>query len=145
MTDDVVLKLMFKKLVTCLESELAEDFLTILLGAMKAVCLLDGEYRRNIEGFCGRYQFRSADDQVQVAVIFDGGTMKVMDDEAIADPHITITFRDGRALMRFLLSPKPDILGGMLRQEVSPSGNLNYLLKFGYMARRLQLIATGQR
>ena len=46
--------------------------------------------------------------------------------------------------MNYLLSPKPDILGSVLRQDVMVSGNLNYLYKFAYMAKRLQLMATGK-
>jgi len=66
--------------------------------------------------------------------------MEVTDDVLIADPHITITFRDGRTLMKFLLAPKQDILGSMLRHDVVTEGNLNYLYRFGYMAKRLQLM-----
>jgi hypothetical protein len=47
-------------------------------------------------------------------------------------------------LMGFLLSPKPDILGSMLRQDISIDGNLNYLYKFAYMAKHLQLKVTGK-
>jgi hypothetical protein len=31
----------------------------------------------------------------------------------------------------------------MLRQDVAVDGNLNYLYKFAFMAKRLQLMATG--
>lgn len=45
--------------------------------------------------------------------------------------------------MDFLLTPRPDIIGAVLRQDVCVDGNLNYLYKFAFMARRLQLKATG--
>ena len=61
----------------------------------------------------------------------------------IPDPDITILFKDGKALMGYLLSPKPDILGSILHQEVSLAGNLNYLYKFAFMSKRLQLMAEG--
>jgi hypothetical protein len=137
------LKLALEKLLHSMESEVAEDFLGLLLDAMKLVFFFDPDYRKNIEGFRGRYLFRSQDREVTVAATFDGKEMEVSEEE-IADPNVTVIFKDGKALMHFLLSGNPDILGSMLRQEVTPEGNLNYLYKFAYMARRLQLMATGQ-
>ena len=68
--------------------------------------------------------------------------MKVLE-KIIDNTNVTVTFKDARALMNYILSPKPDILGAILRQEVVFEGNLNYLYKFAYMSRRLQLMATG--
>ncbi len=126
----------------CLTSEFAEDFLQLLLGLMSVVFLFDHGFRKNIEGFTGRYQFKSKDGCITVAALFGDGSLEVREEE-ISDPHITVMFKDGRALMGYLLTPKPDILGSMLRQEVSLDGNLNYLYKFAFMAKRLQLMATG--
>jgi len=133
---------MMKKFLDSLESEFAEGFLETLLKLMGLVLLLDQNYKRNIEGFKGRYQFLSSDDEITVAAIFDDDAMDVRE-EVISDPNITVIFKNGKALMNYLLSPKPDVLGSMLRQEVRLDGNLNYLYKFAYMAKRLQLMATG--
>ena len=46
--------------------------------------------------------------------------------------------------MDYIFSPKPDILGSMLRQDVMLNGNLNYLYKFAFMAQHLRLMATGE-
>jgi hypothetical protein len=46
--------------------------------------------------------------------------------------------------MDYIFSPKPDILGSMLRQDVTLNGNMNYLFKFAFMAQRLRLMATGE-
>lgn len=136
------LQLALKRLENCLSSELAEDFLVILLEVMKISFLLDRDYRRNIDGFTGRYLFRSSDHAIKVSATFRNSDLHVAEKE-IPDPHVTVIFKDGKALMNFILSGNPDILGSMLRQEVTPEGNLNYLYKFAYMARRLQLMATG--
>lgn len=136
------LQLAMKRLEQSLSEGLVEDFLMILLEVMRIAFLFDHDYRRNIDGFVGRYLFRSSDNAITVSASFRGGEMRVAE-EALPDPHVTVTFKDGRALMHFLLSGNPDILGSMLRQEVTPEGNLNYLYKFAYMARRLQLMATG--
>jgi len=132
-----------EKWLQSMESEGAEEFLELLLKLMSFVFLIDLKgFRKNIEGFKGRYLFRSADDAITVSALFDNDKMEVSE-SVIKDTDIIITFRNGRALMDYLLSPKPDILGSMLRQDVTLNGNLNYLYKFAFMAKRLQLMATG--
>ncbi|MBA3014449.1 MAG: hypothetical protein FP815_05790 [Desulfobulbaceae bacterium] len=127
----------------CIESGVADTFLETLLRLMALVLTFDHDFRRNIKGFKGRYLFKSKDGGVTAGAIFENSRLTVSSG-AVANPNITILFNDGRALMDFLLTPKPDILGSMLRQEISLNGNLNYLYKFAYMARRLQRMATGQ-
>jgi len=132
-----------EKWLQSMESESAEGFLDLLLKFMGFVFLIDFRgFKRNIEGFKGRYLFRSADDSITVSAVFDKDQMKVSK-KVIKNTDIIITFRNGKALMDYLLSPKPDILGSMLRQDVTLNGNLNYLYKFAFMAKRLQLMATG--
>jgi hypothetical protein len=142
MADNLILKNAMEKFTGGLQSEFAEDFLKVLLNLMSVVFKIDRKFRKNIEGFNGRYQFKSKDGHINVAAIFGEDKLEVKEAE-IEKPDITIFFKDGRALMGYLLTPKPDILGSMLRQEVSLDGNLNYLYKFAYMAKRLQLMATG--
>jgi hypothetical protein len=132
-----------KPLATFFESKLVDGFLELLLDMMRLAFLFDGRFRRNIEGFQGRYLFRSKDGTIAAGAIFSHGRMTVSR-EAIENPNVTITFRDEKSLMGFILAPKPDILGAMLRQDVVLEGNLNYLYKFAYMAKRLQLMATCQ-
>ncbi|HET6420011.1 MAG TPA: hypothetical protein VFG19_07635 [Geobacteraceae bacterium] len=131
-----------KRFVECLESELVEDFLEVLLWFMKIAFMADGDFRRNIKDFTAKYMFRSVDGSITVAAVFDDDHLEVMEEE-IPNPHITVIFKDSKALMNYLLTPKPDVLGSMLRQEVTLDGNLNYLYKFAFMAKRLQLMATG--
>ena len=133
-----------KEWINSMRSEVAEGFLRLLLKLMDVAFMLNiKDFRDNIEGFSGRYVFRSKDDSIVASASFEDGNMKVYD-RIIGKPHVTITFRDDKALMNYLLSPKPDILGSVLRQDVMVSGNLNYLYKFAYMAKRLQLMATGK-
>jgi len=121
----------------CLQTEFAEEFLQTLLNLMGITFALDHDFRKNIANFDGRYQFKTMDGKLTVAAIFNQGCMKVRE-KVINDPHITITFRNGRALLNFLFSPNQDILGAMLRHDVQTDGNLNYLYKFGFMAKQLQ-------
>jgi hypothetical protein len=142
MTDDLILKSAMKNFLNSLNSEFAEDFLQLLLGLMSVVFKFVPDFRKNIEQFKGRYQFKSKDGRITVAALFENNRLEVRKAE-IPNPDITVLFKDGKALMGFLLAPKPDILGAMLRQEVSLDGNLNYLYKFAFMAKRLQLMAAG--
>jgi hypothetical protein len=131
-----------EQFMEALESEGAEEFLEVLLKLMGLVLRLDKDFRRNILNFNGRYLFRSRDRRITVAAVFEDNRLKVSEEE-IGDTHMTVVFRNAKALMGFLLSPKPDILGSMLRQDVTIDGNLNYLYKFAYMSKHLQLKATG--
>ena len=132
-------KKLWEKFRKAFKTQVAEDFLEILLNLMKIVFVVNPDYRRNIENFKGRYQFLSKDERLKVGVIFGGGRMAVVD-EKIEGADITIAFRDGRTLLDFIFSPRQDILGAMLRHDVETTCNLNYLYKFGYMAKQLQLM-----
>jgi hypothetical protein len=132
-----------QEFMEALQSEKAEKFLEVLLKLMGLVFFLDKDFQRNIRDFNGRYLFRSQDRQITVAAVFKDNRLKVTEEE-IGDTHMTVLFRNAKALMGFLLSPKPDILGSMLRQDISIDGNLNYLYKFAYMAKHLQLKVTGK-
>ena len=129
--------------IDSIESEATEEFLKLLLNAMKFFFIIKSDYRKNIKEFSGRYLFRSRDGKITVSAIFKNGKMDVLE-RVIEDPDVTVNFRDAKALRNYILSPKPDILGSLLRQDVVPDGNLNYLYKFAFMAKRLQLMATGK-
>jgi hypothetical protein len=131
-----------KKFIKCLESEFVEEFLEAVLGFMNILFLIDHDFKRNIVDFNGRYLFKSRDGSITVAAIFRDNAMEVREEE-IGNPDITVKFKDSKTLMNYLLAPKPDALGSMLRQEVTLDGNLNYLYKFAFMTKRLQLMVTG--
>ena len=131
-----------EQFLNCVESEFAEEFLELLLKLMSLVLFLNQDFRKNIKNFRGRYLFRSKDNRITVAAIFRDNKLRVYE-KGIDNTNMTVTFRNPKALMNYLLSPKPDILGSILRQDVVIDGNLNYLFKFAYMAKHLQLMVTG--
>jgi hypothetical protein len=135
-------KLLQKKFAKCLEDEFAEEFLEILLKLMSLVFCLDQSFRRNIKGFAARYLFKSKDSGVTVGVQFADNKMTVQEKE-LKDTNITVIFRDQQTLMRFLLAPKADILQALLNQDIYYEGNINYLAKFAFMAKHLQLEVKG--
>ncbi len=131
-----------ERFLKSLEDETAETSLEMLLLFMKLKFMLDPSYRKNIENFKGCYQFKSKDGGVTVLVEFDNGKMGIKETRA-DDVDVTCTFKDGRALMNFLLSKDRDILRRLLNNEVVLTGNLNYIFKFAFMANHLQLELTG--
>jgi hypothetical protein len=117
-------------------TKVTDDFLELLLKGMELSFLLSRDYRRNIEGFAGRYLFRTADNKVAAAAIFKSGRMGV-DKEVIDSWEVRITFRDSDALRAFMLSRDQDILDSVLANNVEVDGNMNYMYKFGFMVREL--------
>ena len=111
-------------------------FMELLLKGLSWAFFLCRRFRRNIRGFNARYGFATADGKVQTTAVFQKGTMKVLD--TVADPcTVKVTFSDVNALRGFLFSGNQDILNSLLTNDVSVSGNLNYIYKFGFMVRDL--------
>jgi len=126
-----------RKLAKCVEERVLDRFLELLLDVMRLTLCLDADFRKNIEDFRGRYVFRTQNGVVAASAIFENGEMTVRK-EGVADPNVAVTFADGAALCELLLSRDPDVFALVLDNKLSYEGNLNYVLKFGFMAKRLQ-------
>lgn len=127
-----------RKLVKNMTNEALDEFLELLLKVIALKLRIDARYRQNIAGFRGRYVFRTQDGKIAVSAIFEENELKVLDDP-VKESDVTVTFKDGAALCEFLLSKDPDVFAFILDNKIDYEGNLNYVLKFGYMAKRLQL------
>jgi hypothetical protein len=127
-----------KALLNCLRDEALDLSLELLLGFMRLYCAINAPFRKNIENFEARYSFKSADGRIDAGIIFSGSKMSVVR-HAIDNTNVSVVFKDGLALKNFLFAPEPDIIGAILNNEVSYTGNLNYLSKFAYMAKHLKL------
>lgn len=128
-----------RRLLRDIESGVLDKFLETLLKLMRVVFVVNRDFRRNIDGFEARYAFKSKDGKIACSAIFSDGRLKVTKDEV--DPtNITVVFKDGRALMNFLFDRNPDVIAAILDNEITYDGNLNYLAKFAFMARHLQLM-----
>jgi hypothetical protein len=132
-----------RQFLKSLQNEAAEKFLKLLLKLMSLTFKLDKDFRRNIDGFKGRYQFRTVDNSVTIAALFTGKDLKVKE-KLIPDPDVSVIFKDGKSLISYLLATDRDILKLVLNNEVMLKGNTNYMLKFGYMANHIQLALTGK-
>jgi hypothetical protein len=131
-----ITKLWSKSLRRQLYGKVTDKFLELLLRGMDLAFCLSKGYRKNIKNFKGRYLFRTADNTVETSATFRDGDMKVHV-EGIDDWDSKVTFKDATALMAFIFSRDQDILDSILKNEVEVDGNLNYIYKFGFMARDL--------
>lgn len=113
-----------------------DKFLEFLLRGMDLAFCLSKGYRKNIKNFQGQYLFRTADNIVAASATFKDGNMEAHK-EAIDDWDVMITFKDAAALRAFLFSKDQDILDSLLANKVEVDGNMNYIYKFGFMARDL--------
>ena len=113
-----------------------DRFLELLLRSMDLAFVLCKSFRRNIESFNARYVFTTGDGEVDVTADFSDADMRVYD-HAKDEFNVRVTFSDPSALRRFLFGKDQDILNSLLANEVEVNGNLNYLYKFGFMAKDL--------
>lgn len=130
------LDLWSKKLRDQIYGQATDEFLELLLKGMDLAFFFSGSYRRNIQGFRGKYLFRTADNAVAASAIFQDGDMQVRED-GIKDWDVMVTFKNAAALRAFLFSKDQDILNSILANEVEVDGNLNYIYKFGFLAKDL--------
>lgn len=113
-------------------------FLETLLKLMRLAFLVDPDYRRNIEGFNAKIAFASKDGEIGATAVFAKNKMKVRRDK-VEDATVTLYFKDGRSLMNFVFSDNRDIASAVIDRVITYEGNMNYLLKFVYMATHLAL------
>lgn len=118
-----------------LGGDMTDNFLELLLQGMTFAFELSPSYRENIEGFEGKYLF-TASDQVAVSAAFHNGRM-TRGTEPIDDWNVHVAFKDAAALRAFLFCSGQDILDAILRNDVQIEGNLNYIYRFGFLAREL--------
>ena len=117
--------------------EVTDEFLVLLLRGMELSFCLSKGYRDNVKGFSGTYVFGTDDGQVGCSAVFADGDMSV-DPKPKSPFDVRVSFQDAKALWRFLLAENQDILDSILANDVDVEGNLNYIYKFGFLARDLQ-------
>ena len=86
--------------------------------------------------FHGVYVFCTKDGGIEECRVFKDGEM--FEPRYIPDTwDIKVAFTDENAFWDFLFSGGEDIMEAVLVNDVEAFGNLNYLYKFGYMAKDL--------
>lgn len=114
-----------------------DQLLEMLLHGMSMSFWFSKEHRRNIANFTGNYVFTTKDGKVAASVTFARGSMKVHASD-IPNWNVRVTFADEVALMEFLFAENQDILNSLLENKVAVEGNLNYIYRFGYLAKNLR-------
>ncbi len=116
-----------------------ENLLNVMKLAFKASSqgLFLSGYHANIDGFNAVYAFATQDESMHTAAYFENGEMRVKG-ETPSQWDVKVTFKDAKAFWKFLFSGGQDILDSLLANDVEVYGNLNYLYKFGFMAKDLK-------
>ena len=138
-----------KKLISQLETDLMDDFLILLLNAMRLVLAIDSDYHRNIEDgddiFNAIYVFKSNEGRMAITACFEPIRILFIKRQRLRVVRgaserfdVEVTFKNGKALWEFLLSKDPDVFEFIFNNKLQTRGNLNYLMKFGYMANHLK-------
>ncbi len=131
-------QLVSRRFVEQVRTSATDEFLELLLHSMGLAFLMSRSYRMShLRDFSAQYVFSTADDSAGATVRFDRRAMHV-DDAPAEDWTVRMRFTDGAALRRFLFADDQDILDSLLANDVELTGNLNYIYKFGFMARDLQ-------
>ena len=126
-----------KKLKKEISEKGTDMFLDLLLNGMDLAFNLMKGFRKNIKDFKGNYLFKTKNNTVVSAAVFDNGKMDVKE-HGIKNWDVMVTFKNAGAFRDFLFSKDQDILNSILNNEVEIDGNLNYIYKFGFMARDLK-------
>ncbi|MCL1872607.1 MAG: hypothetical protein FWF85_00635 [Clostridiales bacterium] len=129
-----------RALVGIISRAVADKFLVVLLRIMSLILIIDSNFRKNIKDFEAEYLFINGKSNIHVAAIFKDNKLKIRKRQ-VSDPKVTLVFKDGEAIMKLLLSYPPNIFEAALKQEIDFKGNLNYLIKFAYMALTLRNMA----
>jgi len=122
----------------------------LLLKGMQAYLYLDRQYRKkNLANFEGKYVFTVKgtsenaqgekslnSNPVSFSATFKNNDMYVHDGP-LEEWDVHITFEDAAGMRSFLFSEDEDMVNALLKDKVRTEGNLNYLYKFGLMARHL--------
>lgn len=117
-------------------SEAMDKFLFFILEAMSLMFKLKKDFKKNIEDFTAKYSFCSSDGKMGVTASFKNSKMKVHD--SYSKEHTTsVSFKNGIVMAKFLFSPNPDVISGLLDNALTLDGNMNYMFKFIYMARQI--------
>jgi hypothetical protein len=132
-----VTKLVSRKLVEQVRTAATDDFLELLLEGMEMAFCISGSYRKNIDGFKAKYVFTTADGKVGATARFEDGDMHAAPTPE-EDFTVRVQFKDAAALRRFLFAQRQDVLESILANEIEVTGNVNYIYKFGHMARDLE-------
>ncbi len=125
-----------KRLVDEFRGAATDKFLELLLLGMDIAFCLSRTYRKNLKDFEAIYVFETDGGRVNTSALFGRSNMAVLP-FAKDQCTVRVVFDNPASLRAFLFSRDQDILDSLLKNQVTVEGNLNYIYKFGFMARDL--------
>ncbi|MCP4694858.1 MAG: SCP2 sterol-binding domain-containing protein [Desulfobacterales bacterium] len=126
---------LIQRICQWLVSVLEEIVIVLLLTIMSLAFKLSSEYRRNIEGFNAVYVFKIKKGDIAITVTFKNERMTVRREDA-EDFTVKVVIKDMMSLFSYVVGGG-GVFDFILDDGLSWEGNLNYLLKFAYMATHL--------
>ena len=120
-----------------------DKLLELLLHGMSTMILLSLSCRAGLKDFKAKYVFESRNGEIASSATFKDGFMTV-EHKRINQYDARIIFTDEAALMEFLFSENQDILNSLLENKVEVEGNINYIYRFGYLAKSIRRRILGR-
>jgi pyruvate-formate lyase len=118
---------------------LTKPVVKLSLWGMKWLLRLKQDLRESIMDFHGSYLLRTRSGDIYLPVVFRDGAMHLP--APSIDPtevNAVLEFRDKAALLTYLLDyatgQDQDLLAGVVRDEIRPYGNINYIFKFAFLS-----------
>ncbi len=118
---------------------LTKPLVKLSLWGMKWLLRLQPDLRESIRDFHGSYIVRTRSGDLHLPVVFRDGGMQVPAARLeVQEVNAALEFRDKKALLMYLLDyatgQNQDLLAGVVRDEIRPYGNLNYIFKFAFLS-----------
>ncbi len=132
-------EILVERIAAAVSPESLGELLEALLQGLGFLMSVHPALKDEVRALRARYRLTTQDGRMSVTARFSAGTLNASRTDS-GPANVTLIFKDTAALLGIAASPKPDLLGSMLRQDVAFDGNLNYLLKLAYFLRRVSLI-----
>jgi len=108
------------------------------LWGMRTLLRFKREFRGSIIDFTGTYVLFTRSGSLHIPVVFTDGTMRLPKNRIeIYEADAGLELRDEAALLNYLIDyakgTNQDLLAGVVRNEIRPHGNVNYIFKFAFL------------
>lgn len=133
-----------KRLIETFLSNNTEAVLRYLLEFIGLLYSANYELRKHIKNLNAKYQFKFDDRDAAVSAEVRSGRLRVST-KTLADPDVSLTFRNAAAFKNLFFAAKPDILASLLKQDIIIDGNLTYLYKLAFLLKRMERKIMAER
>jgi pyruvate-formate lyase len=129
-------------LTIVLKLGLTKTILKLGLRVMQFLLWLKQDFKDCIANFKGSYVLFTTSGSTMVPVVFNDGAMHLPGGPVdMQKADATLELRDEAALLDYLYQyatgKNQDLLAGVVRNEITPHGNLNYIFKFAFIINKM--------